>query len=236
MNSDKYIYKVETHLHTSQGSACGQSTGAQMAAAYKEAGYCAIMVTDHFFNGNCRIRGNYPWDEKISLFVQGYLDAKSEGDKIGLDVYFGFEYNYRGTEFLIYGFDEDNLRAYPGIVSDDMQTALSKIKEAGGYIVHAHPFRKEPYIPFPGRVIPEYTDAVEIFNKGNKLPEFNMLAKEYADQYNKPYFAGSDNHSAASLPDGGMAFPEKPRSLADILNMANKKDCILLGGTVPKSE
>ena len=37
METQRYLY--ETHMHTSEASACAGSTGAQMARAYKEAGY-----------------------------------------------------------------------------------------------------------------------------------------------------------------------------------------------------
>ena len=47
---DKYIY--ETHLHTSEGSACGRSKAADIVHAYKAAGYTGIIITDHFFYGN----------------------------------------------------------------------------------------------------------------------------------------------------------------------------------------
>ena len=39
METQRYLY--ETHMHTSEASACAGSTGAQMARAYKEAGYTA---------------------------------------------------------------------------------------------------------------------------------------------------------------------------------------------------
>ena len=36
METQRYLY--ETHMHTSEASACAGSTDAQMARAYKEAG------------------------------------------------------------------------------------------------------------------------------------------------------------------------------------------------------
>ena len=42
----EYPYLYETHLHTSQGSACAHNTGAQMARACKEHGYTGIFVTE----------------------------------------------------------------------------------------------------------------------------------------------------------------------------------------------
>lgn len=222
-----YKYRVETHLHTSQGSACSVSTGAEMARASKDTGCCAIIVTDHFFNGHTAIRGKYTWDEKISLFMKGYEDAKQEGDKIGLGVFFGFEYNSGGTEFLIYNYGEEKLRAYPEIMSDKPEKALSKIRGEGGFIVHAHPFRDEPYISNPGRIFPEYVDAVEVINTKN-YNHINRLALEYAEKYDLIQFSGSDTHR--SVPEeGGLMLARKPESINDIIDMAKSKEYIILG-------
>ena len=226
-----YKYKVETHLHTSQGSACGQSTGEEMALAYKAAGYCAIIVTDHFFNGNTAIWGDYKWDKKIALFMRGYEDAKSAGDKIGLDVYFGFEYNDRGSEFLIYGLGEEWLCSHPEIMKDSIETVLTKVRDSGGFIVHAHPYREASYIPLPGRIFPEYTDGVEVINKaqGDDITSPpNARAFEYAKKYDLIYFSGSDIHQAHSLPGGGIVFETKPNSLDDIIKMATQRQHMML--------
>ena len=225
---DIYKYRVEPHLHTKQASACAASTGAEMARFYKRDGCCAIIVTDHFFNGNTAIRGNYSWDEKITLFMRGYNDAKQEGDKIGLDVYFGLEYNYHGAEFLIYNFSEEKLRAYPGIMTDRIEKIFTEIKNAGGFIIHAHPFRVEAYITNPCQLFPEYVDAVEIINTHNRTKESNRRAYEYAEEYNLIKFGGSDAHSAHPQ-DGGMMFAGKPESLCDIIEMARKEECVILG-------
>jgi hypothetical protein len=226
-----YIYKIETHLHTNQASACARNTGAQMARACKDQGCCAIFVTDHFFNGNTSIRQSYPWNKKISVFMQGYADAKAEGDKIGLDVYFGFEFADNGTEFLIYNFGAEKLRAYPGIMTDGIKTVLAKIRSEGGFVVHAHPFRYAPWIAEPSRIFPDHTDAVEVLN-ASRPEEENILALEYAEKYNLIKFGGSDAHSAnpANWNGGGMAFARKPESFEDIIDMAKKEECVILGG------
>jgi len=222
-----YKYRVETHLHTNQASACAANTGAEMARFSKKAGLCAIVVTDHFFNGNTNIRGNYSWDEKITLYMRGYQDAKQQGDKIGLDVYFGFEYSWHGAEFLIYNFGEEQLRCYPEIMTESIEKVFTKIKTSGGFIIHAHPFRTASYIQNPGQIFPEYTDAVEIINTHN-ANEANRLALEYAEKYKLIKFGGSDTHWATPQ-DGGMMFARKPESLNDIIDMARKQECVILG-------
>ena len=74
-----YIY--ETHLHTTAASACARSAGSEYISFYKNLGYDGIIVTDHFFNGNCCVPENLPWEERVDIFCSGYEDAKAEGDR-----------------------------------------------------------------------------------------------------------------------------------------------------------
>ncbi len=69
-----YIY--ETHLHTTAASACARSAGSEYISFYKNLGYDGIItVTDHFFNGNCCVPENLPWEERVDIFCSGYEDA-----------------------------------------------------------------------------------------------------------------------------------------------------------------
>ena len=50
---------VDTHVHTSETSKCGRSTAAEMIAAYKNAGFGAVVISDHLnqpfsISGNCQ--------------------------------------------------------------------------------------------------------------------------------------------------------------------------------------
>ena len=100
-------YLYETHMHTCQGSRCGVSRGSEHVRPYLDAGYTGIIVTDHFFGGNCAVDRSLPWEQRIDLFWAGYEDALEEGLKIGLDVFFGLEQNYEGDEYLIYGLTKE---------------------------------------------------------------------------------------------------------------------------------
>ena len=106
-------FLYETHMHTCLASACGKSTGKEHARFYKEAGYAGIIMTDHFFGGNTAVPRDLPWEERIRLYWRGYEDAKEEGDRIGLDVFFGIEQNYAGDEYLIYGLTKEYMLAHP---------------------------------------------------------------------------------------------------------------------------
>lgn len=126
----EYPYLYETHLHTSQGSACAVHTGSEMAKACKEAGYTGIIVTDHNWGGNTAVNRYMPWKEWVNTFVKGYEDAKRTGDRIGLDVFFGYEAGYRGTEFLIYGVDKEFMLSHEELRTATVERQYQMIREA----------------------------------------------------------------------------------------------------------
>ncbi|MBP3657393.1 MAG: histidinol-phosphatase [Clostridia bacterium] len=188
-------YLYETHLHTCQASACGVSTGREHARFYKEIGFKGIFVTDHFFGGNTAVPRNRPWRERIDMFCAGYEDALAEGQRIGLDVFFGWEQGYGDDEYLIYGLDKQWLLAHPEVETWSRREQLEGIRRAGGCIVQAHPFRTRDYIRHV-RIGLGYCDAIEAANAGNH-PHNDAYALRYAQMYGLPMIAGSDNHRSS---------------------------------------
>ena len=211
----EYIY--ETHCHTSQGSACGRMTGEELARFYKDAGYDGVIVTDHFFNGNCAVDPSLPWKKKCELYCAGYRDARRVGDEIGLTVMFGIEYSYFGTDLLIYGLNEDWLKAHPEIMDMYVKDFMRFVYENGGLIVHAHPFRKASYIDTI-RLFPYDVDAVEVYNAGND-PKADERANWYADSYGLVKVAGSDRHGVYSEERCAVVFDEKLESIEDYMRL-----------------
>ena len=107
-------YLYETHLHTAGVSKCASSRGAEYIAGYIDKGYSGIIITDHFFNANCALSRKLPWHEWVSRFYHGYEDAKEEGDRRGLDVFFGWEETFDGCDdYLVYGLDKKWLMEHP---------------------------------------------------------------------------------------------------------------------------
>ncbi len=224
---DLYLY--ETHLHTAEASACAILTGAQQAQLYKKAGYAGIIVTDHFFNGNTAIPDGLPWEERVNLFYKGYENAKKEGEKIGLSVFFGWEANYDGTEFLIYGLDHEWMKKHPEMLEWSIEDQYRYIHEAGGFVVHAHPFRIRPYIK-EVRLFPDLVDAVEVYNVGNKNLEFDKKASEYAKKHKLPVTAGTDAHGFEQE-RSGMAFYKPLKDIKDFIENVKSGNCRLIMNT-----
>jgi len=194
-------YKYETHLHTSQASRCGASTGAEQAAFIKEQGYAGMFVTDHFFNGNCAVPTDLSWEERVHQYCAGYRDAKAMGDKIGLDVFFGIEWNFNNDEYLLYGVSEEWLLAHPDMLCWDHAELFRQINAIGGLMVQAHPFRDRPYV---GKIHlhPEHVHAIELVNSGNDVRN-DAMAAVYAKHFGLHTTAGSDLHKN-KLPDRGL--------------------------------
>lgn len=236
-NIEKYPFKYETHLHTSQGSRCGSNTGAQMAEAAKTAGYSGIFVTDHNWGGNTAIDRSLSWEDWVHAFCEGYRDAKRWGDENDFPVFFGYEAGFNGTEFLIYGVDEDWMVAHPKLWTATVEEQYKLIHEAGGMVIHAHPYREEYYIP-EIRLFPEFVDGVEGVNATHSShlsmshndPEFDVRAVAFASQYKFPMTAGSDIHSVKMF-GGGVAFKRRIESVQDYINaILSGEDYILTNG------
>ncbi len=211
------LFLYETHLHTSEASACAIFSGAQQAEYYKKAGYSGIVVTDHFFNGNSCIPRGLPWEERVDRFCRGYEEAKKVGDRIGLSVFLGWEANFGGTEFLIYGLDREWLVSHPDILSWSVEQQYKQVHEAGGYIVHAHPFRQRDYIK-KIRLYPDCVDAVEGINVGNRNDGFDRKATDYAGKHKLPVTGGTDAHGMETL-RSGIAFRRKAENIRDFIDM-----------------
>ena len=195
----KYVY--ELHLHTVQGSKCGISSGAEHVRRYADLGYTGLIVTDHFFNGNCTVPPEFPWDEKVRLFAKGYEDAKQEGDKIGLTVWFGLEFQFGGNHYLTYGITPETLIAHPEIMDMSVKQYVRWVKSEGGYVTHAHPFR------LPGSSVLKLcqeVDAVEILN-ASRPDEENDPARDYAKLFGIPAVYGSDCHNIKQIRRGAVS-------------------------------
>ena len=209
-------YTYETHLHTCQASACATSTGAEQARFYKSLGYTGIIVTDHFMGGNCAVPRSLPWRERIDRFCAGYEDALAEGQKLGLDVFFAWEENFDGDEYLVYGPDKAWLLSHPDVEHWSRRKQLEEIHRAGGAVIQAHPFRDRDYIKYILLGL-KYCDGIEVANTGNH-PYNDAYAKRYAEAYHLLTTAGSDNHNCAKADPArlmGVALEERLTCIQD---------------------
>ena len=230
----KVAYLYETHLHTSEASKCAVSGGADYIQAYIDMGYAGIIVTNHFFNGNTAIHRKLPWEEWVNRFCLGYENAKNEGDRRGFDVFFGWEETFNGCDdYLIYGLDKKWLLEHPEVRKWTRGEQYRAVRQAGGCVVQAHPFRQRDYI---NRIILSTgcVDAVEVGNGGHDDPSNDELARCYAKTIGKPAVSGTDIHDASWIYNNqrfGIFSEKKLNSIDDYVKLILNNN---INGIVPE--
>ena len=185
-------YKYELHTHTIEGSRCSKIAAKDLVDYYKENDYDGICISDHF-TGSTTVPEATPWDERIDMFHKGFEEAKKEGDKVGVSVFFSLEYSFHGTDFLMM---MDNsfewLHENKDFIDWDPNQIFKKFRADGGFVSQAHPFMEASYINHV-RLFPRSIDAVEVIN-GSKSDWMNKMAKQYAENYALLKTAGTDTH------------------------------------------
>ena len=103
--------KIDTHTHTSGVSFCSEVAPEEFAHRYRDAGYGAVMLTNHY-SRMYMFRYGDTWEKQIKIYLGEYHKAKAVGDEIGLPVMLGAEVAISTPkspyiEFLLYGADEE---------------------------------------------------------------------------------------------------------------------------------
>ncbi|MCL2198374.1 MAG: PHP domain-containing protein [Defluviitaleaceae bacterium] len=210
------MFKYETHMHTYPASACASSTPEEMVRFYKNMDYTGAIVTDHFFNGNSGCPKNISWVEKVKFFAEGYFRAKKEGDMCDLDVFFGLEYSFSGTDFLVYGVTPDWLLEHPGFDKLSLGEFSATVRAAGAYLAQAHPFRDAFWIANPSPADPSLIDGIEVYNAS--MPDrANKKALAYAEKYGLAKQAGSDAHDNYLRRPSGILLNYRAKDIFDII-------------------
>lgn len=208
--------KIEMHVHTSEGSPCASADAESVVKAYRQAGYDAVVITDHF---DCNLLKNYgdTDEQRIERYLLGYRRAKEAGCRCGIKVMLGIEIRLEPGEedFLIYGVDEAFLFRYPGLCFMRQREVYELCHEHEAVLYQAHPFR-EPCVPQN----PEFLDGVE-FNQRPGSGNHNERLVEWVKEYPRlKYISGSDCHSLEQVGFGGIeteAEVEDVRELARLI-------------------
>ncbi len=216
----KFIY--ETHLHTIEASACSKTPAKDYIEYMLGLGYSGIIVTDHFFNGNCSIPKDLPWDERVELYCKGYEHALEAAKGTDLTVMFGIEFNFQGDEYLLYGVDKKWLLDNPEIMEMSRSELHECVNKAGGIMIQAHPYRERGYLSAI-HLSPNTVDGVEVYNSGN--PDYqNGLGYVYAKEHDFLTTAGSDIHYFNQGDMAGMSFPFRINTIEEYVAAFLKGD------------
>lgn len=219
-------YRYDLHCHCSEGSACSLFPIEDMVKFYIQEGLDGFCLTDHF-SADPAFRDNIPWKERIDLYFSCYEKALRAAEGTNLKVFTGLEFgllrngtkeilNCTGNEFLIFGLTKEWLRENEAAFNLPYGDFLDAIRNAGAFVIHAHPFRERPYIDSI-MLFPRKVDAVEIINGGNTWEE-NERAKWYANEYGLLQVAGSDIHTDEWTVISGVETEKKCETIYDLID------------------
>ena len=222
------MYKIEPHLHTTHVSQCGRMEAADIVAAYKAAGYSAVIVTDHYNRTTFSYLGIDPAgdSDRIGAFLDGYRRVKQEGARQGLRVFKGAELRFDECEndYLLYGW-RDDLLAEPDSIFRMGIAAFAPIARAqGALIIQAHPYRHgcTPAIAC-------YLDGVEVINTSPRHESHNERAREYAEEFGLIATSGSDCHRPEDVARGGIIVDKLPSDSMQMARLLRSRNYTLIG-------
>lgn len=220
------MYKTEAHLHTYPVSSCAQLTPVEQVRLFKEAGYDTVIVSDHFSPHHFKKLGEHlSFAEKVDKLCDAYLEAKAEGDRIGLTVLFSVELSFHKNHYLLYGVTREFLKLREDIFDIDIDELYAHLKSHGITIIQAHSHRAEKCVPHPHHV-----DGFEI-NFNLRKDNYNERTVKVAKEYNLPLTIGSDAHRPEDVGISATLSEEKIESIEQYLRLVFERKLILSVGT-----
>lgn len=207
------MYRYEMHMHTVESSLCGRSTIEEMVRAYHAIGFSGAVVTNHFLHGNTAADRSLPWADFVREYCRCWYEGQKVAKELDFDLLFGVEECYEaGKEILVYGLEPDFLLAHPELEQGRLADWSKAVREEGGVLIFAHPFRQRGYIP-DGRVMPDLSmaDGVELHNRCNTV-EDNAYTAEVFGGADCLKTAGSDWHKADFTAANGIELDHRVRT------------------------
>lgn len=198
-------FKTELHCHSMPVSSCADITPAEIVEKMLRCGYTTVVLTNHlstgtYFSKKAYYTGSRDWGEMLDFYFAGIEALQSAaGDR--LHVLWGVEICLDGThtDYLLHGLDEAFYRAHPDILRLDIKELSALVREAGGLIYQAHPFRNNILVTDPALL-----DGIEVKNTHTHHDSRNDIAVAWAEKFSLRGIAGSDLHHPYHDPTCGI--------------------------------
>ena len=166
----------DMHVHTGGISKCCRVDAEEVIKRAKAAGIEGLILTNHYTESYA-IDKNYK--ALAEDYVEEYRKARRIGERYGIPVIFGIELTMEfdpATHLLIYGVSEDFITDNPEIFNLSQKELYRLVKENGGALVQAHPYRNNV-----DRLLDtDYLDAIEIschpLYEGTHISELSPIA------------------------------------------------------------
>ena len=224
---ESYIYKYEMHVHTSPCSGGARDIREHIDDLINK-GFCGMVVTNHFYNGDTRIDRDLPWEEFVDAYRQDYLYGLEYAREVDFDLLFGLEEHVgNGQEILLYGITPELIAAHPELKRETAEKYAEVVHSAGGLVYQAHPYRARHYVkkPYPLECL-NMLDGIEVYNASNEQ-EWNESARELADKFGLACVAGSDGHKIGTAGRSGIATKDRIRNNDDFVRILKSREYVV---------
>ena len=225
------MYKYDLHVHSAPSSACGKNSASEMVKRYKKLGFSGLVLTNHFYHGSSGVDRSLPWKEWVKEYSKDYYSALETAKELDFDLLFGIEHPYSfGKECLVYGLSPEFLMENPQLKQEDIALWSKTVRENGGFIAYAHPFRNRYYIPNPYDM-PDlsFVDGVECYNHCNTADDDERAVKTFKDS-GKIIIAGGDKHAINFDKTFGIMTKERIKTIDQLIDvLKNNKFELYLG-------
>ncbi len=166
--------KIDLHVHTAERSRCGKSSEDDQIRAAVAAGLDAIVLTDH------------------RRFAPPATIARWNRDFWPFKVFNGIEITASEHDFLVLGVYDPTLEER----EFDYPELHAWVRNHGGFMALAHPFRSRDEIPLDLDRYP--VDAIEVYSR-NTPPHAAQRIFDVAERLGIPTLSNSDAHSCKAL-------------------------------------
>ncbi len=222
----EFPYKTELHCHSANVSSCSKISLEEMTETYKENGYSGIVLTNHF----------YPWlsetDEDYEVYVNSYIKEyhklRELCAKESINVYLGMEIRFEecDNDYLVYGIDEDFIRAIPRKVSTLEEFVLHS-KNENNIILQAHPFRRGMVL-MPNELI----DGIEVYNMHPNHNSRIGYAARYAEKVGKLCTCGTDYHHPGQGALSALLTKKVPKDSFELVHCIKNEPIYMIGESI----
>lgn len=204
---------IDLHAHSSGISRCCQIPFEEVLRQALSVGIDGIALTNHY-------QKSYVTDGTYTKFAEKYIEefysAHKYGEKIGCRVFFGIELTtekYPNVHMLIYGTEPEFLIKHPTLFDATQQELYRTVKENGGILVQAHPFRNGTSV-----LNTDFLDGVEINCHPIYKKSYSEELTEIARKNRLILTCGGDYHADTYRPKCGMYLPDGLQNTAELKN------------------
>lgn len=213
------------HAHTSGISRCCRIPADKVIEFAKNSELDGIAITNHY-------QKSYVSDGKDKLFAEAYIEEYKYtieiGDRQGVMVFPGIELSpekYPSVHILIYGVSDDFILKNSKMYDYTQKELYEKVKEAGGAMIQAHPFRNGTSV-----LNVSYLDGIEINCHPLYQTSYSDEILEIAEKNNLTVTCGGDFHADTYRPKCGVYLPDFVKNSVElgeyILNSPEIRMCV----------